>query len=126
MPEEKFPRADKFLWSVRLFKTRSIAGEACTKGRVWINGIQIKPSRLIKPDDTLEVNKPPVLYTYKVNALPAGRVSAKLVSEFVIDITSPEELKKLDYKDNFFIKRDQGRGRPTKKERRLIDKLGDN
>ena len=125
MPEGKTPRADKFLWSVRIFKTRSLAGEACSKGRVLINGIPVKPSRNIKPDEIIEVRKPPVVYSYKVLAVPSGRMSAKLVPEYIMNLTPPEELKKLELTDSFFVRRDPRTGRPTKKERRLIDKLGE-
>ena len=125
MPEGKTPRADKFLWSVRLYKTRSLAGEACSKGRVLINGIPVKPSRNIKPDEIIEVRKPPVVYSYKVLAVPSGRMSAKLVPEYIMNLTPPEELKKLELTDSFFVRRDPRKGRPTKKERRLIDKLGE-
>ena len=125
MPVVKFPRADKFLWSVRIFKTRSLAGEACSKGKVTINGISVKPSRQIKLNEIIEVKKPPVVFTYKVTGLPGSRVSAKFVPEFIIDITPPDELEKLKNSGSFFIKRDSRTGRPTKKERRLRDKLED-
>lgn len=116
-------RADKFLWNVRLFKTRAQAAEACKKGRITIGGIPVKPSRLIKEGDIIEVKKNPVLYSYKISALPKSRVTAKLVPDFLHDITPQEELDKLTMTDSFFIVRDRGAGRPTKKERRLLDKI---
>lgn len=123
MPEETHKRIDKFLWSVRLYKTRLLATEACKKGRVLIDGIPAKPSRVVKLKETIEVRKPPVVYSYIVKDFPKSRVSAKIVTEFAQDITSPEELKKLEVNESFFVKRDRGTGRPTKKERRTIDKL---
>jgi ribosome-associated heat shock protein Hsp15 len=126
MQEESHKRIDKFLWAIRVFKTRSLATEACKKGKILIDGIPLKASRIVKQNDVLEIKKPPVVYSYVVKDFPKSRVSAKLVSEFVQDITSPEELSKLEMSDSFFIKRDRGTGRPTKKERRNIDKLSEN
>jgi len=119
------PRIDKYLWSVRVFKTRSMATEACKKGRVKIDGQQVKPSRTVKQGEEIEVKKPPVLYTYKVLEFPKNRVAAKLVPAYSEDLTSEEEMGKLKMQDDFFVKRDKGMGRPTKKERRIIDKLKD-
>lgn len=116
-------RADKYLWSVRIFKTRSMATDACKKGRVLIENIPVKPSRSIKKGDIIIVKKPPLNYRIRVTAFPKNRVSAKLVQQYFDDITPEEELQKLKLSDSFFIKRDRGAGRPTKKERRLIDKL---
>jgi len=118
-------RADKYLWSVRLFKTRSFAAEACRKGKVIIEGIPVKPSRIIKPGEIIVIIRPPVNYSYLVIDFPKSRVSAKIVSEYIEDKTSAEELAKLKMQESFFIKRDKGTGRPTKKERRVIDKLRD-
>jgi ribosome-associated heat shock protein Hsp15 len=123
MTNDKTPRIDKFLWSVRLFKTRSLAVDACRKGRITIGEIPVKPSRPVNAGEIIQVIKPPVNYSYKIIALPANRISAKLVPDYIEDLTSREELSKLENKDTFFIKRDRGTGRPTKKERRLIDKL---
>ncbi len=123
MTEDKIPRLDKYLWSVRIFKTRNIALEACKKGRVTVGGMHAKPSRQVKPGELLQVIKPPVTYTYKIIDFPAGRISARLIPEYIEDLTAPEELNKLLQQDTFFIKRDRGTGRPTKKERRLIDNL---
>ncbi len=123
MPVSNENRIDKFLWAVRIFKTRSISSEACKKGRVILDDMPVKPSRNLKTGDIVTVKKSPVNYTYKIKKFPGNRVSAKLVPDFIEDITPEEELAKLDMMDSFFIKRDRGAGRPTKKERRQIDKL---
>lgn len=123
MPQSGESRVDKYLWSVRIFKTRSQALEACKKGRVLVNGLSAKPSKSINKEDRLEVKKQPVNYFYIIRDIPKGRLSAKLVPDFLTDITPEEELLKLQMADDFFIKRDRGTGRPTKKERRTIDKL---
>jgi ribosome-associated heat shock protein Hsp15 len=117
-------RIDKFLWSVRIYKTRSIASDECRKGRIFINNVQVKPSRIIYKYETIIVKKPPVIYTYKVIEPIENRVSAKLVEKFIEDMTPEEEKAKMDVKQTIgIIYRDKGTGRPTKKERRLIDKL---
>ncbi len=124
MAEKKTVRIDKFLWSVRIFKTRSIASDECRKGRIIINDIQVKPSRIILKDEIITVKKPPVIFTYRVIDPIENRVSAKLVEQFIEDITTEEEKSKLDMRSSVRIEfRDKGTGRPTKKERRLIDKL---
>lgn len=126
MADNKSVRIDKFLWSVRVFKTRSIASDECRKGRISINNIQVKPSRIIAKDEIITVKKPPVVFTYRVIEPIENRVGAKLVNQFAEDITSAEEKAKLDIKQSIAIGyRDKGTGRPTKKERRLIDKLND-
>jgi ribosome-associated heat shock protein Hsp15 len=122
MPEEKM-RIDKWLWTVRLFKTRSKAAEACKKGKIIVNGEQVKPSKEIKPGEIILIRKLPVVYTYKVKGLLQRRQSAKITSEYYEDLTSIEELNKLQINETIFIKRDKGAGRPTKKERRTMDKL---
>lgn len=120
-------RIDKYLWAVRVFKTRSIATEACKKGRVLIEGTTVKPSREVKVEDVINVKKNRIIYTYRVIEPIEKRVSAKLATEYVEDITPQEELDKLqiDKYADFFV-RERGAGRPTKKERRNIDKLFDN
>ena len=119
-------RIDKWLWAVRIFKTRSISTEECRKGRVLIEGMPVKPSRTIHGDEIIVVKKPPVIYTYKVKGLTENRVGAKLVPEFLEDLTSSGEIEKLDiFRLAGYEKRDRGTGRPTKKERRLIDKFKD-
>lgn len=116
-------RADKFLWAVRIFKTRAIAAEACKKGKVQISGVSIKASREIKPGDLIQVKKVPVNYSYEVVSIPKSRVSAKIISDFILDKTPEDEILKLSASDSFFIQRDRGTGRPTKKDRRIIDNL---
>ncbi len=124
MADNKPVRIDKFLWSVRLYKTRSIASDECRKGRIIINNIQVKPSRMITKNEIIIVKKPPVIYTYKVIEPVENRVSAKLVKLFVEDLTTEEEKAKLDIRQSVETGyRDKGSGRPTKKERRVIDKL---
>ena len=117
-------RIDKWLWAVRIFKTRSLAAEYCKSGKVLINGQVAKPSRAIIIGDTITVRKSPINYCYIVNGIISKRVSAKIAAENVEDITPPEEidlLKKMQ--KSVFYTRDRGTGRPTKKERRQIDKL---
>lgn len=117
-------RIDKWLWAVRLFKTRTLATEECKKGRVTIDGIAVKPSRIPKPGDIIKVRKNPVTYSYKVIGITGKRVGAKLVTEFCSDITPPEELKILEIRAQMSsFDRDRGTGRPTKKERRDLDRL---
>lgn len=118
-------RLDKWLWAVRIYKTRSLAAEACKKGRILVNGEQAKPSREIKCGDKLLVRKMPIVYALLVKGVLEKRVSAKLAPEYVEDQTSVEELNKLNVKETFYINRERGTGRPTKKERRDIDKLHD-
>jgi ribosome-associated heat shock protein Hsp15 len=124
MPDNKSIRIDKFLWSVRIYKTRSIASDACLKGRISINNIQAKPSRTISKNDIIIVKRPPVVFSYKVIEPVGNRVSAKLVELFLEDITPENEKAKLDIRQVVgTVHRDKGSGRPTKRERRLIDKL---
>ncbi len=115
-------RIDKWLWAVRLFKTRSLAADACRNGKVWINNIPVKPSYEMKEGLIIQVRFGLIIKTVKVLKLTANRLSAKLVPDFMLDMTSPEEYKKLEIKkDVFFVKRERGTGRPTKKERRDIN-----
>ena len=117
-------RIDKFLWSVRIYKTRSIAAEECEKHRVLINGAEVKPSRSAKVGDRLTVKKLPVVYTYEIIQLIDKRQSASLVSKYIVDTTPQDELDKAQMsKMVAFVQRDRGAGRPTKKERRDIDNL---
>lgn len=126
MDDKKDIRIDKFLWSVRIYKTRSIASGECRKGRVIINDIQVKPSRSVLMNELITVKKPPVNYSYRVIEPIENRVSAKLVEKFIEDLTTEEEKAKLDIRQaGGIIYRDKGTGRPTKKERRLIDKIKD-
>lgn len=123
---EESVRIDKWLWAVRLFKTRSLATEECKKGRITIDGVSVKPSRVPKPGDIIKIRKNPVTYSYKVIAITGKRVGAKLVAEFALDITPPEELKILELSQQVSpFERDRGAGRPTKKDRRDLDRLQD-
>ena len=115
-------RIDKWLWAVRIFKTRSIAAEELKKHRVLINGQPVKPSRMVVVGEELDVRKPPIIRTYKVLGLLEKRVGAKLVSEYVVDITPQEELNKIELLHmNVAGIRERGAGRPTKKERRDLE-----
>jgi ribosome-associated heat shock protein Hsp15 len=126
MTEKSQIRIDKFLWSVRIYKTRSIASDECRKGRILIDNIQVKPSRIVYGNEIITVKKPPVNFTYRIKDPIENRVSAKLVEQFIEDLTPPGEKAKLDIKQSAGAGiRDRGTGRPTKKERRLIDKLKD-
>jgi ribosome-associated heat shock protein Hsp15 len=116
-------RIDKYLWAVRVYKTRSLATEACRMGKVTVGDAPAKPSRTVTEGDVIRVKKMPVLYAYRVKDPIEKRVGAKIVHNYVEDITPPEELHKLEMEDDFFVKRDRGTGRPTKKERRLLDDI---
>lgn len=119
-------RIDKFLWAVRIFKTRSLASDACRMGRIMVNNVAVKPSRNIEAGEVLSVKKPPVVYTFLVRKTGENRVGAKLVGDYIEDITSSEEKKKLELNslgNSFFRKK--GTGRPTKKDRRIIDRFQD-
>ena len=120
---DKQIRVDKWLWAVRIFKTRNQATEACKKGRILIREQPVKPSRVLRINDIIQVKRPPVIYSYKVTGLLAKRLSARLVQDYIEDITPKQELEKLKVRETFFISRDKGSGRPTKKERRTMDKL---
>lgn len=124
MEGNKLIRIDKFLWAVRLYKTRSIASEECRKGRIIIKEIPAKPSRTITKDEIVIVRKPPVSYTYRVIEPIENRVSAKLVSQFIEDLTPESEKIKLDMSHSGgIVFRQKGTGRPTKKERRMMDQF---
>lgn len=115
-------RVDKWLWAVRLFKTRSQASEACRKGRILIDGNSVKPSRMIKLDDVVQIRKSPITYSFKVLGLIEKRVGAKLAPDYVKDVTPATELQILEMQKHMLsIQRDRGTGRPTKKERRDLD-----
>ena len=126
MTNNKAIRIDKYLWSVRIYKTRSIASDECRKGRIVINEVQAKPSRTVNKGETISVKKPPVNYMYRVIEPIENRIAAKLVSLYIEDITTEEEKMKLDFRNTgTTFRRDKGSGRPTKKERRLIDRIQD-
>lgn len=115
-------RIDKWLWAVRLFKTRSLAAEACKKGKVLVQNVQAKPSRMVKVGDIIQVKRNPVLYSFKVLALPNNRMNAKLVPEFMENVTTPDQLELIELgKIAGQVGRNRGTGRPTKKERRDME-----
>jgi ribosome-associated heat shock protein Hsp15 len=116
-------RIDKYLWAIRIYKTRSEAADACKAGRVKVNGIEAKPSREVREGDILTIRKTPVLYTYKVLQRLENRQPAKNVPLYAENQTPDDELSKLDKKNiTVYIQRDRGAGRPTKKERRDMEK----
>jgi ribosome-associated heat shock protein Hsp15 len=126
MGDKQTIRIDKFLWSVRIYKTRSIASDECRRGRIIINDIPVKPSRIVIKNELITVKKPPVIYSYRVIEPIENRVSAKLVEQFIKDLTPETEKAKLNILDSVgIIHRDKGTGRPTKKERRQIDRVKD-
>lgn len=121
MPEA---RIDKWMWAARIFKTRTIAAEACKKGRIYINGAQAKPARMIKPGDTIQVKKTPITYSFKVIQAIEKRVGAKLVPEIMENVTTPDQYELLEMsKISGFVNRAKGTGRPTKKDRRDLDEF---
>ncbi|MBT3383834.1 MAG: RNA-binding S4 domain-containing protein [Prolixibacteraceae bacterium] len=115
-------RVDKWLWAVRVFKTRSQASEACRKGHVSIGEIPVKPSRIIHSGEILKVRKAPITRSYKILALVEKRMSAKLTVDFIEDVTPGEELELLEMQKNMkWVARERGTGRPTKKDRRELE-----
>lgn len=115
-------RLDKWLWAARIYKTRTLAADACKNGRVAINGAQAKPSRSLKVGDEVSVRKPPVTYTFRVLQAIEKRVGAKLLPEILENITPPEQYEVLEMsRISGFVDRARGTGRPTKKERRALD-----
>ena len=119
-------RIDKFLWAIRAFKTRSEAAEACKGGKVKVGETNAKPSRNVQVSDVIHVRKGAVNYTYKVLQPTEHRVGAKLVEQYALNLTPEEELAKLRAPvETFFLSRDRGAGRPTKKDRREIEQLWD-
>ncbi|MCK9324451.1 MAG: RNA-binding S4 domain-containing protein [Bacteroidales bacterium] len=117
-------RIDKWLWAVRIFKTRNLATENCRMSRVLVGGEPAKPSRTVRLGDIITVKKPPLTLTYRVDGLIEKRVSAPEASHNVTNLTPPEELERVKkIHENAFFLRDRGAGRPTKKERRDLDKL---
>ena len=117
-------RIDKWMWATRIFKTRTIAAEACKKNRIAINGVTIKPSRMIKVGDVIQVRKPPVTFSFKVLALSEKRMGAKLVPGFLENVTTPDQYEILEMnKISGFVDRARGMGRPTKKDRREMEQF---
>ena len=119
-------RIDKWLWAARIFKTRSIAADACKNGRVTLNGMNMKPSRTIKEGEVVSVKKPPVTYSFKVLKAIEQRVGAKLLPEIYENVTDPKQYELLQMsRISGFRDRAHGTGRPTKKERRALDAFVD-
>ncbi len=117
-------RIDKWLWAMRVFKTRTIATEACKKGRVTMGGLPVKPSRLIKEGDVIEVRKPPITYSFRVKATTQNRLGAKLVPDYLENITPQSQYDLLEMtKISGFVDRRKGMGRPTKRESREMSRF---
>lgn len=117
-------RIDSFLWAVRIFKSRSLAAENCKKNCIAVNGIEVKPSRLVKVGDTITVRKPPITYTYRVLQLAKNRMGAKLVPQYLENQTPETEYEHLELKRiSGFVGRAKGMGRPTKRDRRQLDQF---
>lgn len=117
-------RIDKWLWAVRIYKTRSDAADACRTNRVLINDAYTKPSREVRPGDVVSIKKLPVVFSFRVLELVSNRLPARNVPAFAENITPQSELDKLNVpRETVFISRDRGTGRPTKKERRDIEEL---
>lgn len=115
-------RIDKWLWAARIYKTRTLAADACKNGRITINGAQTKPSRTVKAGDKVGVKKPPITYTFLVKQPIEKRVGAKLLPDILENITTPEQYELLEMsRISGFVDRARGTGRPTKKDRRAID-----
>ncbi|MDE5808636.1 MAG: RNA-binding S4 domain-containing protein [Muribaculaceae bacterium] len=117
-------RVDKWLWAMRVFKTRTIATDACKKGRITMGGVAVKPSRAIKVGDVIDVKKPPITYTFRVKQLTGNRLGAKLVPEYLENITSPAQYELLEMtRISGFVDRRKGLGRPTKREGRELSRF---
>lgn len=119
-------RIDKYLWAIRVYKSRTDATDACKGGKVKLNGMDVKPSREIKAGDMLTARKGQVQFTFRVIEPIDKRQGAKFVPQYAENLTPPEELEKMRAPvETFFFKRDRGTGRPTKKDRRQMDSLWD-
>ncbi len=119
-------RIAKWLWAARIFKPRTLAATACKKGQVSLGGVALKPSRLIKVGDTVDVRKPPVTYSFRVLSAIERRVGAKLLPDILENVTTPEQYELLEMnRVSGFVNRAKGTGRPTKKERRSLDDFAD-
>ena len=121
---EEVARIDKWLWAARIFKTRSIAADACKNGRVTIGGISVKPSHVVKAGEVVAVRKPPVTYSFKILKTIEQRVGAKLLPEIYENVTTPDQYELLEMnRISGFVDRARGTGRPTKKDRRAMDEF---
>ena len=119
-------RIDKWLWAARIFKTRSIAADACKNGRVTKNGMTMKPSHMVKVGEVVSVKKPPVTYSFRILKAIEQRVGAKLIPEIYENVTDPKQYELLEMsRISGFVDRARGTGRPTKKDRRAIDAFVD-
>ena len=117
-------RIDKWLWAARIFKTRSLAADACKNGRVTIGGVSVKPSHVVKAGEVVAVRKPPVTYSFKILKTIEQRVGAKLLPEIYENVTPPDQYELLEMnRISGFVDRARGTGRPTKKERRAMDEF---
>lgn len=117
-------RIDKWMWATRIFKTRSVAADACKKGRVMMGGVAVKPSRMVKVGDVIQVRKPPVTFSFKVLELAQNRMGAKLVPQYMENVTPPEQYEILEMnRISGFVNRAKGLGRPTKKDRRELEQF---
>ena len=117
-------RIDKWLWAMRVFKTRSLATEACKKGRITMNGVSVKPSKFIKVGEVIDVKKPPVTFTFKVLQLSNNRLGAKLVPEYMENLTPQSQYDILEMtRISGFVDRRKGLGRPTKREGRELSRF---
>ena len=115
-------RIDKWHWAARIFKTRSIAADACKNGRVTIKGVNVKPSHTVKAGETVNVKKPPVTYSFKILKTIEQRVGAKFIPEIYENVTDPKQYELLEMsRISGFVDRARGTGRPTKKDRRQMD-----
>jgi len=123
MTKSESERIDKFLWSVRLYKTRTIATEACRGKHVLLNNQAVKASANVRIGDKIEIKVPPIIRTFEVKSLLSNRVSAKLVPEYINETTPEEAFEELRLVRKTGSTREKGSGRPTKKERRQIDKF---
>lgn len=117
-------RIDKWMWATRIFKTRTIAAEACKKGRIMVDGVTVKPSRMIKIGNVIQVRKPPITFSFKVLDLTECRMGAKLVPNYLENVTPPDQYEILELnRISGFVNRAKGLGRPTKKDRRELEQF---
>ena len=124
MAEKNTARIDKWLFAMRVFKTRSLANEACSRGKVKIDYKTVKASRMVREGDIIQVRLGVVKFKYQVLKIAENRMGAKMLKNFIVDLTSAKELAKLKTSKSLSSNiREKGKGRPTKKERRIIDKL---
>ena len=122
--EREQVRIDKWLWAVRIFKSRSLATDFCKRGKVLIGDESVKPSRIIRIGEIITIKRPPLTLTYQVKGLIQKRGSAVLAAENVVNLTPQEEFDRVRQKlESAFYVRDRGTGRPTKKDRRDLENL---